>query len=467
MSTTHLARAVCSALGLLLWADSHAQQAPTPAESPTAMPAHVDANARLDFAAKLQSVKLPPPKETFRISLPSSDRKRRPTLEVIKALQFQANPATAPVVVRRAYTNYFFIHKQGGKPHPAVAGALPDGLSPQQMGAYYGFTKGGGVGAIAIVDAFRYPTAAKDLRTFTDRFGLQPCLEGKCLTILPDAATAKSIPINCGWNGEAALDLQWAYAIAGNSAKLIFVQANSDSWQDLYAAVAMARTAVKANGGGVISMSWSGSEYDGETADDSNFPNDVLYFAASGDVGGMLGYPAASPDVISVGGTGLLLDASGKIVAEQGWDGSGGGMSNYEPMPAYQVGVPNMNGSMRNIPDLAADAAPSSGAAMYVSTPPGQCTETSTPDDPYSPGWKVVGGTSLATPLVAAMTSVAGRNRIRVSDELQAIYANRSNPARVRDIVFMDGTAGPNATKVGYDNVTGLGSPVGPDFDAP
>src|ERR1019366_7627327 len=150
---------------------------------------------------------------------------------------------------------------------------------------------------------------------------------------------------------------------------------------------------------------------------------------------------------------------------EYGGTGSGGGQSQYEPMPAYQRNVENMIGDKRNIPDIAADADPKSGVAMYVSTTSDVCDDHPSSDD-WQPGWQVAGGTSLAAPVLAAMINGAGRHRTSVADELSAIYGNRKNPSRIRDITLMYFSAGGNMTKPGYDNVTGVGLPAGIDFDA-
>ena len=85
-------------------------------------------------------------------------------------------------------------------------------------------------------------------------------------------------------------------------------------------------------GAGVVSMSFG---LNGITAaDDSHFASSTAGFVSGeGDHGcPYLRYPAASPDVLSVGGT--ALDVSG---AETGWSDSGGGVT-AEPRPGYQVG---------------------------------------------------------------------------------------------------------------------------------
>ena len=75
----------------------------------------------------------------------------------------------------------------------------------------------------------------------------------------------------------------------------------------------------------------------------------VTFVASTGDYGAAdPEYPAFSPNVVAVGGTSLTLNANGSYNSETAWDsdanspgtsiGSGGGISLYEPEPAYQTG---------------------------------------------------------------------------------------------------------------------------------
>src|SRR5208337_1662033 len=142
-----------------------------------------------------------------------------------------------------------------------------------------------------------------DLHVFSSYFGI------------PDAdftvvyANGKKPPEYSDWEVEEALDIEWAHAMAP-AAKLFLVESklctsnkcNTDpTWQ----AVKVAGELVAKNGGGVISMSFGDPEMSNEAEFDKYFKQPgVVYFAASGDSGiGPLGYPSASPDVVSVGGT--------------------------------------------------------------------------------------------------------------------------------------------------------------------
>ena len=91
----------------------------------------------------------------------------------------------------------------------------------------------------------------------------------------------------------------------------------------------------------------------------------ITFVTASGDdrgPGGSL-LSAASPNVLSVGGTRLIVGGSGTYHSESAWVGSGGGYSRYEPEPGYQAAVQSTG--RRSTPDVAFDADPYTGVAVY------------------------------------------------------------------------------------------------------
>jgi subtilase family serine protease len=348
---------------------------------------------------------------------------------------------------------------------------IPDaiGESPDDIREVYGI-KGQGSGVIAIVGPYKYPTALQDLAKFSTRYKLPPCtIENGCLTIWPMsktlvADTDPSVP-DCGWSGESAIDLEWAHGIAP-LAKLIFVEADTSNLDDLFAAVDQATKLVINAGGGQISLSWAIQESllqaSDETKYDQVFKDDgVVYFTSSGDVGAVSTYPASSPKVIAVGGTEIVRDAQKRFVTEEGWKYSGGGNSRFELGPVFQNGVENIVGMKRATPDISAsaDLNPSTGHGSPV------WEGTVCPDSGNVPGWYLIGGTSLATPIVAAATNDAGKNRTSTLAELTAIYANRGNSLRVKDITTSE-SVGPYVAVKGWDYVTGVGVVNSPDFDA-
>jgi subtilase family serine protease len=316
---------------------------------------------------------------------------------------------------------------------------------------------------IAIVDAYNDPNIVSDLSTFDSEYNL-PAAN---LTVQNESGQTTRLPqTDPGWSLEISLDVEWAHA-AAPGAKLLLVEANSASTSDLMTAVQTA--AKQAN---VVSMSWGGSEFAGETAYDTAayFANpNVTFIAASGDTGGANGaeWPAVSPDVVSVGGTTLSLTSAGATLSETAWSASGsrftgysgstGGASLYESAPSYQVSALGSTVTKRETPDVASDANPSTGLSVYDSVAGSGQT-----------GWFQVGGTSAGAPVWAGIIAAADRARVLAGEAslsstqtLSLLYGTSTTASYTTD--FHDITSGSNfvgtATK-GYDLVTGLGSPV-------
>lgn len=346
---------------------------------------------------------------------------------------------------------------QYGKP---IATVTPAGYGPVQMRHAYGFdalsstTYTGAGQTIAIVDAYNDPTIINDLGVFKKQYGITGC----ALNVVNQSGGGTLPTTNSGWAQEISLDVEWACAIAPN-ANILLVEANS-AGNDLYTAVNYART--KAN---VVSMSWGGSET-GATGNDPTFNHPgVSFVASSGDNGNGASYPATSPYVLAVGGTNLPLDATGKRTGpETTWTGSGGGISAAELLPGYQSAF-GVTGSYRGFPDVAYNADPSTGVAVYDSTP-----------NHGSSGWLVFGGTSAGAPQWAALIALAdsGSNRIQGSgistvnaDGASPFYTIAGTAKAINSANYLDITSGTNGTcgvnctaAVGYDLTTGVGSPV-------
>src|SRR5262249_15136903 len=125
----------------------------------------------------------------------------------------------------------------------------------------------GGAKAIAIVDAFHYPTAMSDLQIFSAQFGL-PLPTNTNFQVVYASGTQPTA--DAVWGLEAALDIQWAHAMAPQ-AKIYLVEAASNSFADLLTAVSVASNYVAAAGGGEVSMSWGGSEFSFERFYDGYF----------------------------------------------------------------------------------------------------------------------------------------------------------------------------------------------------
>jgi subtilase family serine protease len=352
-------------------------------------------------------------------------------------------PASSIPHPGRISTNYFIVGSttpQSGPP----AGAE----TPGSVACVYGLVAGptgcpisssttvptGGVGAIAIVDAGDYPTAASDLAAFSSQFGL-PQADFQVVY-----ANGTKPPVYSEWLVEEALDIEWAHAMAPN-AKLFLVESTLTHTDPTFQAVQMAASLVAQNGGGVISMSWGIPEFSTETQYEKYFTTPgVVYFAASGDSG--LNYPfhpAASPNVVAVGGTYFNRDGQGNFVSEQYYTGGGGGaISPYEPIPSYQAVISSIVGTHRGFPDVASDFC---CAAIYIEG-----------------GWTEVGGTSWASPTFAGIVNAAGHLKKSSNAELTAIYKEYTNSQQYK-AAFFDITTGDSRCTTGWDLCAGVGSP--------
>jgi subtilase family serine protease len=318
----------------------------------------------------------------------------------------------------------------------------------------------GGSKAIAIVDAYDYPTAMADLAAYSRQFGVTAPTSAT-FTVAYQGATRPQPDPDCAeyggwscWASESALDIEMAHA-AAPSAHIYLVEANSNSNTDLMAAVAKAISLVQAAGGGEVSMSWGGSEYSTEAKTDAAFAGtNIVFFASSGDSEGTI-YPAVSPNVIAVGGTTISRNPSNmNFQSELAWEDTGGGFSQYEARPVFQGGISALVGTHRGVPDVAAIGNPRTGVWVYNSF------------DNISGGtlyaWNIFGGTSVAAPLWAAMVNHAGHFSASTAAEETMIYANAKIAADFRDVTtgscgYYEGLPAVS----GWDPCSGNGAPLG------
>ncbi len=184
----------------------------------------------------------------------------------------------------------------------------------------------------------------------------------------------------------------------------------------------------------------------------------MAFVASAGDSGAPASWPSASPNVLSVGGTALTLAAGNVWSSEVGWSGSGGGPSAYESQPSYQNGVVTQTSTARATPDVAYDASPSTGVAVYDSVP----------YDGTTYDWIEVGGTSAGAPQWSALLAIADQGRALASEPAldstspqEVMNILYENPTDFHDITSGTSTGNPQySAGPGYDYVTGLGSPI-------
>src|SRR5579859_1139090 len=350
-----------------------------------------------------------------------------------------------------------FVLKRGGL-HPIPASASPDavpagvGYGPSQLQSAYELTAAsasdGSGRTIAIVDAYDDPTAASDLAAYRSAAGLPVVPSFKKVNqngaTSPLPATA---PASDDWTLEESLDLDMASAICP-LCNIVLVEATDDSGTGLFVAENTA-----ASMAGYVSNSWGGSESSSDTSlDSSNFNHPgVVITASAGDSDFGVSYPAASPNVVSVGGTALSTASNSRGWSESVWndgggEGTGSGCSTFEPQPSWQAALHLSGCSKRIDNDVAADADPNTGVAVY---------ETSNGNG----GWNEVGGTSASSPMLAGMFALAGSPGTTPADD---IYTHTGN--------FFDITAGNDGScspaylctaETGYDGPSGIGTPDG------
>ncbi|NYI67320.1 S53 family peptidase [Spelaeicoccus albus] len=334
----------------------------------------------------------------------------------------------------------------------------------------------------------------KDTRKYFKGLGLKPPKWDQYVDHTPAKVKA-----NSGWYGEQILDVQSSFAVAPNATIHYWgapAAYNADLDTALYQAIVSGEVTTVSNSYGDIEANESKAENRtfnmiGQTASVLG----VSIFASSGDDGdySALGYkpmassaPANSPWVTSVGGTSVGLNKHGKTVVRTGWEddqssngkkknatfvfGAGGGLSTLNKAPGYQYMVTDVK--QLAIPTAAALADPYTGFLDY------QTGNYKKQTGKYE-SW---GGTSLASPLLAAMVGLAkvkhhshwGLANPRLfqlyktkalSDPRQYNAAEWGHAAdgSLAYIAFDRGLQTLQST-VGFDNVTGVGAPHGRKF---
>ncbi|HZU20133.1 MAG TPA: S53 family peptidase [Gaiellaceae bacterium] len=345
---------------------------------------------------------------------------------------------------------------------------------------------------IVLVDSYGSPTAAQDLQHFHDVFFstlpspnfTQVFPQGKPNYNNSNGNGQSGPAAAAGWSGEATLDIEWAYAIAplAHIVLIAVPPAETEGVQGLPNLFNAISQQIDANPPGtVFSMSFGiteqtfGGAAQPQTARfDAVFQKGIAkgdtFFASSGDSGTLgvakqhrdsatysyptVGWPASSPYVTAVGGTQLqrnwrwdplsdipfLSDGSFNpsyfnstaassplnVVWNESWlpAATGGGPSAIYPRPSWQTGVLPQQGNHRLVPDVAWDAAVNGGVLVYISAYPNY-------NGP--PGFYIYGGTSAASPQVAALTALAVQKAGHgLGNVNPAIYAH---PAAFTDVV--------------------------------
>ena len=330
----------------------------------------------------------------------------------------------------------------------ASAAAPTSGYGPANIKSIYGIDTTRGVGqTVAIVDAYDDPNAAKDLTAYRAAWKLPPCTTASgCLRKVNQRGGTAAPAGDPGWGLEISLDLD-AVSAACPRCKILLVEADSSSVDDLGTAV---NEAVRL-GAKIVSNSYGADEFNGVIALGTKYYSHpgVAMVVSSGDNGfGPAGFPADWARSIAVGGTSVTKTANGW--AHTAWAGAGSGCSAWVAKPAWQKDAHCL---MRTVADVSALADPATGLAVYD-------TYQLPANFGVPNGWVVVGGTSLAAPLVAGMIGLAGN--AATLDTAQSLYTHSSS---LRDVSkgsngFCGGDYLCTALK-GYDGPTGNGTPRG------
>jgi len=348
--------------------------------------------------------------------------------------------ACAPSVGRAASCHAKIVTNSAGH---IIAGQHPplSGYSPSSLRSAYKITGTGNSSTIiAIVDAYGYTNAERDLGVYRSQYGLGTCTTSNgCFKKLNQNGVQGSYPAqNTGWAQESALDLDMASAMC-SSCKIYLIEANNSSYSNL----ATAENTAASVGAHAISNSYGGGESGTQSYESAYNHSGIAITVSSGDGGYGVEFPASSPHVTAVGGTHLVTAQNSRGWTETAWSGAGSGCSSVYAKPSWQH---DSGCSHRTVADVSAVADPNTGVSVYG------------PVSGSRSGWLVFGGTSVAAPLIAGIYGVNGGAVNYGSDP----YNNTG--------ALFDVTSGSNGScggsylctaKVGYDGPTGLGTPNG------
>lgn len=306
----------------------------------------------------------------------------------------------------------------------------------------------GGSSSVSIVST----SAADPVVSGAGGFATPPPVTGPCNESSdPQAPPSLSPTATCNpEDSEAQLDTEQVASLARDASVQFFLSYNPNdgcdvsngqpcpagagyAYQGLAEAAQELQTAVDRDTADILSISFGGAEIANvgtspPSAFDSSggglFPvifqtlaaQGVAVFVSSGDAGAnecqrgvaaaanalCVSYPASDPNVVAVGGVTTPLDAAGRLVGplaawglqtNAGVQGTGGGVSGYFGLPAFQQGARGIQGATRNLPDLSLEADGATGVAVLAYA------------DPVFGGAQLDawGGTSVAAPEMAAM----------------------------------------------------------------
>ncbi|MGH3509944.1 MAG: carboxypeptidase regulatory-like domain-containing protein [Nocardioidaceae bacterium] len=347
------------------------------------------------------------------------------------------------------YARCFALGKTNSKGAVVVRqdGPPSTALGPAQIQDAYNLPGSGAGETVAVVDAFGYANAESDLAVFRSYYGLPACTTANgCFTKVDQRGGTQYPPEDPGWSIETALDLD-AISSACPNCNLLLVEGDTNSLDDLGAA---ANTAATFNPVAISNSYGVPGEDPTELTYDHYYNHTgIAVTASTGDAGDVTNWPATNPNVVGVGGTTLTSDSSPRGWTETAWADGGSGCSPYEPRPDYQQDITTDCPNNKAIADISADADPATGLGIYNTS--------------GESGWAQYGGTSLSSPLIAAMYALAG-TPVPGTYPVTYPYNDPSRSADLNDVVSgTNGSCGNLLCEAGpgWDGPTGLGTPNG------
>jgi hypothetical protein len=326
------------------------------------------------------------------------------------------------------------------------------GYTPHDLASAYGFhpNMNRSHQTVAIVDWYDDPHARGDLDRFDKRYGLPRETRTSFRKVNQNGRRGPLPRRSTSTSGEIALDIESVRAVC-HTCRILLIEAKHP--RDANLAIAE-NTAVRM-GADEVSNSFGEPEHpiSRRIFNAFNHPG-VVITASTGDDGwygwdfanqnnsgsqNAASFPSTSPTVVAVGGTELALNKKGHRAAEVVWNengpedkyangrmgATGGGCSRIfaaKPWQSTHRGYRAAGCHGRRLAaDVSAIADPQLGFDIY--------------DSFGSGGWVTIGGTSLSSPVTAALFALAGGAHGAVYPAATLYVNSTAHRASLRDIV--------------------------------
>jgi subtilase family serine protease len=424
-------------------------------------------------------------------------------------------------------SQFYGQHQTGGLPMHFGVTTFPTevcGYSAGQIRSAYGadFRNTGSGQTVALVELGLTPNMFLTLQDYARKNGMPAPASSRYAELSLGQGSACGDPFDV----EEQLDVESSYDMAPAASQLV-VGGDSCNFGDFgLQGLFNADEAVLGGSGGhplatIVSNSWESGE-ETQPPDLTRIEHAFLvqgaaegvgeYFS-SGDFSGVEA-PSSDPFAIAIGGTTLGIGSVGNRLFETGWStavsglfqnqwflfgeqgAAGGGPSLIWKQPAYQSGIVptslatapgNRGGLVRSAPDIGADADPFTGFAVGLLGFRHHHQVFFETD---------IGGTSLASPIVAGMVAAAQQGQPTAFGFLDPVLYTLANTAAVNQAPRLTNASPPlwrgtvcgsrvcgiqvlttfddqspnmfgytgQVTRLGYGNMAGIGTPNGQTF---